>query len=200
VVVTVNYRLGAVGFLSHPALATRPGGPSGNYGLMDQQAALRWVRDNIRQFGGDPRRVTIGGQSSGGLDVLAHLVSKGSRGLFQRAIVQSGTFALTQQSLATAEAADKAFADKALAGKAGAPDQTAARLRNLPVEDLVNNIPFYAIPGSPTGRSSRSRLGRQSPPVASPVCRSSSDRTTKRSGRSCPWWRLAEAPSSKCPR
>ena len=64
VVVTVNFRLGVFGFLAHPNLATRPGGPSGNYGLMDQQAALRWVRDNIRQFGGDPNRVTIGGQSS----------------------------------------------------------------------------------------------------------------------------------------
>ena len=56
VVVTINYRLGALGFLSHPALASSPGGPSGNYGLMDQQAALRWVRDNIRRFGGDPRQ------------------------------------------------------------------------------------------------------------------------------------------------
>src|SRR5262245_53363614 len=105
VVVTVNYRLGVFGFLADPALATRPGGPTGNYGLMDQQAALRWVRDNIRQFGGDPNRVTIAGQSSGGLDVLAHLVSPGSRGLFDRAIVQSGAFALHQQSLAEGEAA-----------------------------------------------------------------------------------------------
>ena len=103
VVVTVNFRLGVFGFLSHPALATRPGGPSGNYGLMDQQAALRWVRDNIRQFGGDPNKVTIAGQSSGGLNVLEHLVSPGSRDLFDRAIAQSGAFALNQQSLAAAE-------------------------------------------------------------------------------------------------
>ena len=54
-VVTINYRLGALGFLAHPALVSRPGGPAGNYGLMDQQAALRWVQDNIRPFGGDPR-------------------------------------------------------------------------------------------------------------------------------------------------
>ena len=59
VVVTINYRLGALGFLAHPALASRPGGPAGNYGLMDQQAALRWVRRNIAQFGGDPHNVTI---------------------------------------------------------------------------------------------------------------------------------------------
>ena len=62
VVVTVNYRLGALGFLAHPALASRPGGPSGNYGLMDQQAALRWVQRNIRQFGGDPHNITIAGR------------------------------------------------------------------------------------------------------------------------------------------
>ena len=74
VVVTINYRLGALGFLSHPALSSRPGGPSGNYGLMDQQAALGWVQRNIGEFGGDPLNVTIAGQSAGGLSVLAHLV------------------------------------------------------------------------------------------------------------------------------
>ena len=142
VVVTINYRLGALGFLAHPALASRPGGPSGNYGLMDQQAALRWVQDNIRRFGGDPRNVTIAGQSSGGTSVLAHLVSAGSRGLFHRAIVQSGSFALTQQSLAAAEAAGEAFA-----AKAGCPDQTADCLRRLPVADLVSSFPGAAIPG-----------------------------------------------------
>src|SRR4030095_10402670 len=98
-VVTINYRLGALGFLAHPALASRPGGPSGNYGLMDQQAALRWVQRNIGEFGGNPDNVTIAGQSAGGLSVLAHLVSRGSRGLFDKAIVQSGTFALMQLSL-----------------------------------------------------------------------------------------------------
>src|SRR3984885_6148143 len=102
VVVTINYRLGALGFLAHPALASRPGGSAGNYGLMDQQAALRWVQRNIARFGGDPRNVTIAGQSAGGLSVLAQLVSPGARGLFQRAIVQSGAFALNQQPLATA--------------------------------------------------------------------------------------------------
>ena len=76
VVVTINHRLGAFGFLAHPALASHPGGPSGNYGLMDQQAALRWVQDNIGRFGGDPDNVTIAGQSSGGLSALAHMVSR----------------------------------------------------------------------------------------------------------------------------
>ncbi len=63
-VVTINHRLGALGFLAHPALASEPGGPSGNYGLMDQQAALRWVQGNIRPFGGDPDNVTVAGQST----------------------------------------------------------------------------------------------------------------------------------------
>src|SRR6202022_2293746 len=110
VVVTMNYRLGALGFLAHPALASQPGGPAGNYGLVDQQAAMRWVQRNIREFGGDPDNVTIAGQAAGGLSVLAQVVSPGSRGLFQRAIVESGSFALTQQPLATAESLGQAVA------------------------------------------------------------------------------------------
>jgi para-nitrobenzyl esterase len=146
VVVTINYRLGALGFLAHPALASRPGGSAGNYGLMDQQAALRWVRDNIRHFGGDPHNVTIAGESAGGLSVLAQMVSPGSRGLFQQAIIQSGSFALNQRSLADAEAAGETFA-----AQAGCPDQTAACLRQLPVSDLVNPN-FVEIPGVVDGK------------------------------------------------
>src|SRR6516225_677645 len=141
VVVTINYRLGALGFLAHPALASWPGGPAGNYGLMDQQAALRWVRDNIGQFGGDPRNVTIAGESAGGLSVLAQMVSTGARGLFQKAIIESGSFALNQRPLATAEASGEAFATAA--GCPGQTAQTAQCLRNLPVTNLVNTpIPF----------------------------------------------------------
>jgi para-nitrobenzyl esterase len=154
VVVTINYRLGALGFLSHPALASWPGGPSGNYGLMDQQAALRWVQRNIAGFGGDPDNVTIAGESAGGLSVLAHLVSPGSRGLFQQAIVESGAFALTQQPLATAEAFGEQFA-----AKAGCPDQTAECLRNLPVDALVSNFPGSAIPGVVDGRVLTKSIG-----------------------------------------
>ncbi len=139
VVVTINYRLGALGFLAHPALASR--GSAGNYGLMDQQAALRWVQRNIAQFGGNPRNVTIAGQSAGGLSVLAQLVSPGARGLFQRAIVQSGTFALNQRPLATAEATGEAFAMSV-----GCASQTAQCLRQVPVSDLVSKF-GVEIPG-----------------------------------------------------
>ncbi|MFD7445790.1 carboxylesterase/lipase family protein [Streptomyces sp. NPDC059909] len=154
VVVTVNYRLGALGFLSHPVLASRPGAPSGNYGLMDQQAALRWVQHNIGRFGGDPRNVTISGESAGGLSVLAHLTSPSSRGLFHRAIVQSGTFALKQQPLATAQTAGQAFA-----AKAGCTDQTAKCLRDLPAANLVNNWGPSAIPGVVDGRVLKESIG-----------------------------------------
>jgi para-nitrobenzyl esterase len=154
VVVTINYRLGALGFLAHPALASRPGGPTGNYGLMDQVAALRWVKRNIGQFGGDSHNVTIAGQSAGGVSVLDLLVSHRSRGLFQRAIVQSGAFALTQQPLAGAEAAGEAFA-----AKAGCADQTAECLRKLPVDALVNNFPGAAIPGVIDGKILTESIG-----------------------------------------
>jgi para-nitrobenzyl esterase len=147
VVVTINYRLGALGFLAHPALATRPGGPTGNYGLMDQQAALRWVQRNIRRFGGNPHNVTIAGQSAGGLSVLAQLVSRGSRGLFERAIVQSGAFALAQQPLATAESSGESFA-----AQAGCSDQTAACLRDLPVSTILKYQPPFDIPGVVDGK------------------------------------------------
>ncbi len=90
VVVSINYRLGVFGFFAHQALsAESPRGVSGNYGLLDQMAALRWVRRNIAAFGGDPRRVAIFGQSAGGQSVIAHLVSPLSAGLFSAAIAES---------------------------------------------------------------------------------------------------------------
>jgi para-nitrobenzyl esterase len=89
VVVTLNYRLGALGFAAHPDLG-RDGGPCGNWGLLDQLAALEWVRDNIDAFGGDPANVTIFGESAGGGSVALLLASASGRGLFQRAVVQSG--------------------------------------------------------------------------------------------------------------
>ena len=88
VVVTLNYRLGPLGFFDHPALAGASGGDV-NFGLLDQIAALKWVRENIAAFGGDPGNVTVFGESAGGQSVLALFASPKARGLFQRGIVQS---------------------------------------------------------------------------------------------------------------
>ena len=132
-VVTINYRLGALGFLAHPALADA-NGQSGDYGLEDQQAALRWVQRNIASFGGNPHNVTIFGESAGGLSTLSQVASPQARGLFERAIVESGSYNLTQTSLASAETAGEAFATKA-----GCASQTAACLRSLPVSTILAN-------------------------------------------------------------
>ncbi|GAQ55288.1 para-nitrobenzyl esterase [Streptomyces acidiscabies] len=108
--VSLNYRLGVFGFLGLPAL-TEEGGESGNYGFMDQQAALRWVQRNIAAFGGNPGEVTIGGESAGGWSVCGHLVAPGSRGLFARAMIQSGSCVSGPQR--RAEDAGTAFARQA---------------------------------------------------------------------------------------
>jgi len=90
VVVTINYRLVAFGFLALPSLDAESGEPSsGNFGLMDQQAAMRWVHENIRGFGGNPDEVTVGGESAGGIDISAHLTSPGVADLFDRAFMWS---------------------------------------------------------------------------------------------------------------
>lgn len=138
VVVTINYRLGALGFMAHPALSAEPGASnaSGNYGLMDQQAALRWVRDNIANFGGNRNNVTIFGESAGGFSVHSHLASPGSTGLFHKAIIQSGAYAFSaaaQSSLATSEAVGTAIGN---ANGCPAPT-TATCLRDIPVSTLL---------------------------------------------------------------
>lgn len=95
VVVTVNYRVGVFGFLAHPELAAEsPRAASGNYGLLDQVEALRWIQQNAAAFGGDPGNVTIAGQSAGAMSVYMLTASPRTRGLFHRAIVQSGPGAL----------------------------------------------------------------------------------------------------------
>jgi para-nitrobenzyl esterase len=93
VVVTINYRLGPLGFLSHPLLSKESvHGVSGNYGLLDQIAALKWVRNNIKAFGGNPDLVTVFGESAGAMSIADLMVSPLAEGLFQRAISESGTF------------------------------------------------------------------------------------------------------------
>ena len=109
IVVTINYRLGYLGFLAESGLDAE-GHAAANYGLQDQQFALDWVRRNIAGFGGDAGRVTMAGESSGGLSVLSNLVSPGAYGLFNRAIAESGAYALTLPTLATAETAGNALA------------------------------------------------------------------------------------------
>ena len=142
VVVTVNYRLGFLGFLAHPALsAESPDHVSGNYGILDQQAALGWVQENIGAFGGDPFRVTIFGESAGGLSVHTQLASPLAQGLFQRAIVESGAYSLAPPTLASAEAAGTA-----LAASLGCTDQTAACLRAVPVGELLATQGSIAYP------------------------------------------------------
>jgi para-nitrobenzyl esterase len=102
--VSLNYRVGALGFMAHPDLSREQGGHSGNYGLMDQNAALRWVHANIARFGGDPGKVLIIGQSAGAASVAAHIFSPKSRGLFRAAAMLSGcNFTSDGPSLAEAE-------------------------------------------------------------------------------------------------
>ena len=129
VTVTLNYRLGALGYLDHPAMKDPY---EGNYALADQQAALRWVQRDIAAFGGDPGNVTIAGQSAGGFSVCAHLAAPGSRGLFQKAIVQSGPCGNPFVTRTVArQRATKIAADL------GCGTRTLACLRARPVAELL---------------------------------------------------------------
>ncbi|MDT5245505.1 MAG: para-nitrobenzyl esterase [Mycobacterium sp.] len=139
IVVTMNYRLGALGFLAHPALG--PAGAVGNYGLADQQVALRWVRDNIAKFGGDPDKVTVAGESSGGTSVCDHLVAPDSAGLFRAAIIQSGP-CQAQVALPAAEKISLEYADEVGCGQ---PESAAQCLRALPADKLREPVWYYRI-------------------------------------------------------
>ncbi|MBP2329280.1 para-nitrobenzyl esterase [Kibdelosporangium banguiense] len=133
VVVTTNYRVGVLGFLAHPAIDGE-GHPAANYGLLDQQVALRWVRDNIRAFGGDPGNVTVFGASSGGLNILNHMMSPGSAGLFQKAVVQSGAYQPDTPALSASQERGIAFADRI-----GCADQSTGCLRGKSLADVLAN-------------------------------------------------------------
>jgi para-nitrobenzyl esterase len=139
VVVTINYRLNALGFLAHPELtAESPDGASGNYGLLDQVAALRWVQRNIAAFGGDANAVTIAGESGGSMSACALMASPLSRGLFARAIGESGAMfpspGRSPAFLVTAEESGLAFARKIGA-------TSLAELRALPAESILAGSP-----------------------------------------------------------
>src|SRR5437867_6925545 len=134
VIVTINYRLGLFGFLAHPALNAE-NHPFANYGIMDIQAALRWVQRNAAAFGGDATRVTLGGQSAGATDTGANLIAPSSAGLFQRAIFQSSPLnALPPLSIGLTRGADLGMA----AGcGSGADVATAACLRALSASRIL---------------------------------------------------------------
>ncbi len=135
ILVTINYRLGPLGFFAHPALtaADQADAPLGNYGIMDQIAALQWVKRNIAAFGGDPHNVTLFGESAGGRSVLTLLTLPAAKGLFAKAIVESGEGWNATRTLADAEHTGMALASAAGLG----PQPTLQQLRALPFERLL---------------------------------------------------------------
>jgi para-nitrobenzyl esterase len=141
VVVGINYRLGIFGFFAHPELAKESGHKaSGNYGLLDQVAALKWVRDNIAGFGGDPANVTIFGESAGSMSVSALMASPLAQELFQRAIGESGGFfGRPMTSLKDSEKQGKKFAKSVGA-------RSIADLRSKSAEDILASAPKYLFP------------------------------------------------------
>jgi para-nitrobenzyl esterase len=161
VVVSFNYRLGRLGFFAHPALTAAKEGALGNYGLLDQLEGLRWVQQNVATFGGDPKQVTLMGESAGGISVMHHLTSPAAKGLFQRAIVLSGggrTFLLGLRQLkeGTPELPSAEESGVEFAKSVGIKETGTAALRALralpaekvngemSMEALVKKLPTYA--------------------------------------------------------
>ncbi len=142
VVVTINYRLSALGFLVHPALKDKDG-YSGNYGLWDQLAALKWVKKNIARFGGDPDNVTLFGESAGGISVGLQLVSPESKGLFHKAIIESGPMILFSDTVDKMEKSGTAIAE--LLGCKD-PNTAAECLRSVPAERFIKDVPININP------------------------------------------------------
>jgi para-nitrobenzyl esterase len=160
VVVTLNYRLGALGFLAHPALT---GKGAGNFGIADQQLALQWVRRNIAAFGGDAGNVTLWGESAGAYSVCAQLASPSAKGLFDKAIMQSAPCA--NEFLTRADAEERARQAAADLGCAdGAPSAMGDCLRAVPAEQLaalysdradanhrhIDGLPWLPVTDTPT--------------------------------------------------
>ncbi|KQM19099.1 carboxylesterase [Novosphingobium sp. Leaf2] len=157
-VVSFNYRLGRFGTFAHPALsaAKGDGGLLGNYGTLDQIAALKWVHDNIAAFGGDPANVTIAGESAGGMSVHMLMTSPLSQGLFSRAVVMSGSDGNTMSAgtIKDAEKTGEAFA--ASVGISANDPQALAKLRALPADKVVGDLNLMAL------------FGGKRPPFSSP--------------------------------
>jgi para-nitrobenzyl esterase len=148
VAVTVNYRLGRLGWFAHPALTREGhGGPLANYGLMDQIAALKWVKANIAAFGGDPHNVTIYGESAGAISVNYLLISPMARGLFQKAIAESGFGRMQPPTLSAAEKLGDAYAKTQ--GINGDDAAAAKALRALSAEALSAPVNDLRSPASP---------------------------------------------------
>ncbi|HTV77556.1 MAG TPA: carboxylesterase family protein [Steroidobacteraceae bacterium] len=154
VLVSFNYRLGNFGFFAHPALsAEQAGGPLGNYGYMDQIAALKWVQRNVAAFGGDPHNVTVFGESAGGISVNALLTSPLAAGLFQKAIIESGAgrAGLPARTLRggtnSAEATGVALARSF--GIEGTDADSLAKLRAIPAAKLLGNLNMATMGANP---------------------------------------------------
>ena len=146
VAVTVNYRLGAFGFMAHPELTKEsPHNASGNYGYMDQAAALRWVQQNIAAFGGDPEKVTIAGESAGSISVSAQMASPLSKDLFRAAIGESGALVNSSLDPVPLETGEKIGAE--FGESLGA--NSLAALRAMPAEKILEAAGKRGIPGFP---------------------------------------------------
>ena len=143
ITVSLSYRLGRAGWFAHPALTKE--GPTGNYGLMDQIAALKWVQANVASFGGDPKNVTISGESAGGISVLYLMLAPDARGLFQKAIGESSFGRMAPTPLKAAEASGAEAATKA--GVTGNDAAAAAALRKLPLSAMPYTGPFTSRAG-----------------------------------------------------
>jgi para-nitrobenzyl esterase len=138
VLVSINYRVGVMGFFAHPELSKENNNASGNYGLMDQIAALKWVQNNITTFGGDPANVTIAGQSAGSMSVNCLVASPLAKGLFSKAIAESGTTMVSKGFVRTADLTSKESEGRKAAEAAGF--NSIAELRELSAKEVQDKI------------------------------------------------------------